>query len=344
MSHIPVANIFHMLCYAWDVLPESTATNVQALDTDKPVDLFAKMLINGTHHLMRRGIEQGYLEFEEETASLRGRIDFAGSARRMVLQNGRAFCQFDELSPDIPTNQILKATLSVLARTSDLESSLRRGCGLLVRRFSAVTDIRLTRGDFSRVQLHGNNRYYRFLLNLCELIFDCALLDERDGTYRVRDVLREDKPMARLFEKFIFNFFAKEQSEYKVSSDRIYWQAQSEDDQALALLPTMLTDISLRSKDRTIIIDAKYYSKTLQTYYDRQSVHSSNLYQIYAYLKNLEAVGGNDAKAAGILLYPVTDEPLDHRYVIDGHAVQVATLDLSASWEEVELQLMGLVA
>jgi 5-methylcytosine-specific restriction enzyme subunit McrC len=32
--------------------------------------------------------------------------------------------------------------------------------------------------DFARVQLHRNNSFYRFLLNICELAFRCLLADE----------------------------------------------------------------------------------------------------------------------------------------------------------------------
>ncbi|CAN0499220.1 unnamed protein product, partial [Discosporangium mesarthrocarpum] len=234
VSKIPIANIYHMLCYAWDVLPETTATDVTKLSAEKPADLIAKMLINGTHHLLRRGIDQGYIAVDEVTSSLKGRIDFSGSARRMLLQQGKARCEFDELSPNIPSNQILKATLWRLSRTDELDKSLKRGCALLTKRLSAVDDVRLTRNSFARIQLNGNNRYYRFLLHLCELVFDSSLVHERTGEYKFKDVLRDDKPMAALYEKFIFKFFEREQSVYRVTSDRIRWRATSEDEGAIA--------------------------------------------------------------------------------------------------------------
>jgi 5-methylcytosine-specific restriction enzyme subunit McrC len=194
------------------------------------------------------------------------------------------------------------------------------------------------------VQLNANNRFYRFLIHLCELVFDCSLVHEQSGEYKFRDFLRADKPMARLYEKFVFNFFKREQTAFKVSSDRIYWKAESASDASLAYLPSMLTDISLRSELRTIIVDAKYYGNTLQTYFGRETIHSGNLYQIYAYLKNLEVQGGNDAHAEGVLLYPVTADTHNHRYDIDGHSVRVVTLNLASSWQDIERQLFELVA
>ena len=344
MSKIPIANIYYLLCYAWNILPECTATNINSLDIKKPVDLFARLLINGTNHVLRRGIDQSYVDKEEDTASLKGRIDFAGSTRRMLHLQGRMRCEFDEISANITTNQIVKATLLSLSKNQELDRGLRRSCSLMVKKLHNIEDVRLMPNSFHRVQLSGNNRFYRFLINVCELIFRSSLIDKKTGNYKFRDFLRDERQMAKLYEKFIFNFYRREQSTYRVSSDRIRWQAESDTDKDLSLLPSMLTDISLRSLNRTIIIDAKYYSNTLQSNYSSETISSNNLYQIYAYLKNLEFQGGNDANADGILLYPVIDQHLEHSYHIDEHQISIMTLDLSSEWDEIEAQLLDLVA
>jgi len=45
----------------------------------------------------------------------------------------------------------------------------------------------------------------------------------------------------------------------------------------------MQTDITLEAIDHKLIIDTKYYGKTLSIYYDTEKFHSNNLYQIYSY-------------------------------------------------------------
>ena len=72
---------------------------------------------------------------------------------------------------------------------------------------------------------------------------------------------------------------------------RLTWQASSASDPDLTFLPRMHTDISVRNAHQTIIIDAKYYQETLQHYYDSASIHSAHLYQLFAYVKNLEYRG-----------------------------------------------------
>ena len=81
-------------------------------------------------------------------------------------------------------------------------------------------------------------------------------------------------------------------------------------------LPTMRTDVSLRSMHRTIVIDTKYYRQTLSRYLGNEKIRSDHLYQLFAYLKNLEGRDDPDSRAEGVLLYPTVGHALDLRYVL----------------------------
>jgi 5-methylcytosine-specific restriction enzyme subunit McrC len=168
-------------------------------------------------------------------------------------------------------------------------------------------------------------------------------VDEATGIYRFRDFLRDERQMARLFENFIYNFYRIERQEMTATRERIYWSALSDEDPELQLLPTMLTDVVLRDNQRTIVIDAKYYKETLQTHYDKETVRSLHLYQLFAYLKNLEPRGGVDAQAEGILLYPVVDQNISLNYQMPGHMVRIRTVDLSRPWLEIHNELLEVI-
>lgn len=342
-STIPIRNVYHMLCYAWDSLEQAELLELDIAADAQPIDLLANVLLSGVNHLLRRGIALSYIAHEEEMTSLRGRADFAYSERRMLTRQGRVVCQFDELSPDILSNQIIKASLYRLYRTSSLSKQLRHKVGMSLHKFHEVTDIRLSRQVFSRVQIGANHRFYRFILNVCELIFHECIPDESAGDYCFRDFFRDDGKMAHLYEKFIRNFYRKNLKHVSVSGERIDWSATSDEDSDLALLPTMLTDISLRSPERTLVIDAKYYRNTLTNFHGVQRLHSSNLYQVYAYLDNLAVKGGTDAVADGMLIYPVVNESLSVGYHIRGKYIRIETLDLNRDWDELENNLLRMV-
>ncbi len=340
---IPIRNLYHLLSYAWDVLPQASLVDLDSEHEAHPVDLLAEVLIKGTNHLLRRGIDQDYQLNEEVISTLRGRVDFAYSERRMLLQQGQALCLFDEMTADTLSNQILKATFTRLYRTWGLEKGLRKQCGTLIRRFSTVATISIQPSHFSKVSSNRNNSFYRFLLSTCELIHSECFPEEGSGNYQFRDFFRDEGKMPKLYEKFIFNFYKKKQSAYQVSSERISWNATSTTDPELKYLPSMLTDISLRSSERTIVIDAKYYKKTFSTYFDKEKIHSNNLYQIFAYLKNMEVNRGNDSEAEGILLYPVTGKEAAFEYEIGDKIIRIETLNLTEEWGDIETRLLSLI-
>lgn len=343
-TRIPLKNIYYLLVYAWDRLPEGDLIDISAVDSTELADLFAAVLIGGLQHLLRRGLEQSYCPVASELAGIRGRVQFSTTTRRMLTRHGRTFCEFDELSVDTRSNQILLATVRRLARSPDLDPGLRDKLRKLSTSLRAISTCDLNKRAFRTVQLHNNNGFYKFLLHLCELILESSIPTEDPGTYRFRDFDRDPSQMARLFEKFILNFCQRECPAATTKSERIRWTAGSSDDPKLEFLPLMQTDISLRRPGRTLIIDAKYYQDTLHRNRESETIHSAHLYQMFSYLKNLEARGGQDASAEGMLLYPVVGSALRLRYEIGGHTLRVCTLNLARDWKSIRQELLELVS
>jgi 5-methylcytosine-specific restriction enzyme subunit McrC len=340
---IPIQNLYYLLCYAWNRFPEGRVIDISGIKGPDLPNLLAKVLIGGTQHLLRRGVDRGYLAFDEETGRLRGRLMFGETIRRALLLQARASCQYDDISHDVLHNQILKSTINLLAKASELDPALRHCLRILDRDLNDISLIRLSTAVFRRVQLYSNNAFYAFLMKVCALVHEAMIPEERSGTFRFRDILRDEAKMAAIFQNFVLNFYRLEQSEYQVKSEAISWQAIPLSNAAADLLPAMRTDVSLRSPTRTIIIDTKFYKDALQTYFDRRSIRSAHLYQIFAYVKNLEHRIGVDADAEGILLYPTVDQELHLRYEMQGHIISVCTLDLMQDWRRVHSQLLGIV-
>jgi 5-methylcytosine-specific restriction enzyme subunit McrC len=82
----------------------------------------------------------------------------------------------------------------------------------------------------------------------------------------------------------------------------------------------MYTDISLRSAQRTLIIDTKYSVDALTLKYGgKPKVSADNLYQIHAYLSSLEEKAYPDNAAEGILLYPANGYTVALAWNIHNH-------------------------
>lgn len=341
MNAIPIRNIYYLLCYAWDQLAEGEVVDVSGIESNDLADLFAYVLIGGVRHLIRRGMEQGYEQRTAELQGIRGKVDVLQSSRRLLLVHGRTACAFDELTVNTPSNRILKSTLRRLANVSAVEPSLRHDLGGLYRAMAGIDDVALSIGPFRTVQLRSNNRYYRFLLNVCELICSSWLVDEANGDYKFRDFLRDERRMAGLFQSFVLNFFRKERPRNRARSERIFWDATSDTDPSLDLLPGMTTDISMSTARGKLIIDTKFYRKTLADFHDSESVHAANLYQMFAYLMNAAASSGETV--SGMLLYPRVDRNLRESYRIHGFDVRVCTVDLTQNWKLIREELLEMI-
>lgn len=343
MVSIPIANIYYLLCYAWNEFAPRQIQPTAAEEFSDTLHLFSWQLATGIQALHKRGFETGYIPVEETTSNPRGRILMKPSIRTMTLQPGKLYCACDEMSADIHTNQILKSTVNRLLTLHELKPSvrrdLRRGCELL----RGVQQVELTARMFQDVRLHQNNRQYGFLLTICRFLFECMGSQDKLGHYRFREVDRDEKRMRRIFEKFVRNFYTRRQNTFKVKSEKMDWGAASAAGSDLSLLPVMITDATLRSTDRTIIVECKYTEKLFNSHFSKERVRSSHLYQLGAYLRNLEQNEDADRSAEGILLYPTAGSSLDVSYCLHGHLVRIRTLDLNLPWIEIENQMLSLI-
>ena len=125
-------------------------------------------------------------------------------------------------------------------------------------------------------------------------------------------------------------------------ADNPEWYVTEATDRDLALLPRMATDITLRHREHTIIIDAKFYKDPLVVSRYGERVRSQHLYQLVTYLQHERARQPNKA-LAGMLIYPNVGRSLRLHYRLLGIPVLVATVDLANDWRQVEAELHKLL-
>jgi 5-methylcytosine-specific restriction enzyme subunit McrC len=90
--------------------------------------------------------------------------------------------------------------------------------------FSEVDLIQINNSLFSQIKLNRNNRFYGFLMNVCQIIYENTLPSEEQGNYKFTDFTRDERKMNQLFEAFIRNFYRIEQNKYNiVKKETINW-------------------------------------------------------------------------------------------------------------------------
>ena len=340
MSSIRILNIFYIYCYAWRLLREGTSLTVDTTDSPNSCEFFARVLLNGIRLLLRRGLERGYSEREDELTGLRGRIVIGDSVRRMSIQRGKATCRFDEIRHNTTNNRIIKATLEILSKSDGLANETRGAIWSINGRFSDIEPLRLSTSVFTQISLYRNNSYYELVLRLCEFIYKHLLPAEANNKFRFADPMDDETRMSTVFEEFIR---VSCQTEINwvggARRENIRWEAGEMDELHASYLPKMQTDVTLRSANRIIIVDAKFYKQVFSDFRGAEKIGANNLYQMFSYLKNC------DDAAEGLLIYPSSAEPpITLYYTLGGHIVKIGTVNLDQQWKGIDNRLRELVS
>ena len=341
-----IKNIYYMLSYAFTVLKESVYDDVQKEEFDNVHNLFAAILSRGIGLQLKQGLYREYINRVENLPVVRGKIDMPGTIQNRLEHRMIVTCDYDELSENNLLNQILKSTVFLLLRQKDVDEKYKAELKKEMLYFSEVDLVELSQVRWSDIRFHRNTRTYQMLLAICQLLIEGSLMTTESGEYHLASFVDEQR-MSRLYEKFIMEYYVQEFGQrikgFSSRALQIPWQL---DDGYDALLPVMQTDITLTYGSQTLIIDAKYYQRTLQTNFDVSTIHSGNMYQIFTYVKNKEAeLKGTGHRVAGMLLYAKTDEDLvpDNVYQMSGNQISVITLDLNQDFSVIAAQLNRIV-
>ena len=333
---IRIQNIYHMLAYAFQVLREQGYAGVATEEFANTAELCAAILVRGVSSQLKRGLGREYIDRTDTLSTLRGKIEVSESVKTRSVLRRQMVCSYDEFSVDTRMNRILKATMVLLVR-SDIGKARKKELKRLLVYFGDVGDVDLATVDW-HMRFDRNNQTYRMLMNVCWLVAKGLLQTQADGSSRLMDFLDEQR-MSRLYEKFILEYYRREHPELNAGAPYIVWVL---DDGFDDMLPAMHSDITLARGNTVLIIDAKYYSHTTQQQFDKSSVHSGNLYQIFTYVKNKEAeLASVPHEVSGMLLYAKTDEDMqpDGVYQMSGNQISVKTLGLDMPFGDIKQQL-----
>ncbi len=334
---ILIRNIYHMLAYAFQELRQNNYAEIDGVKFDEIYDLFTEILIRAISFQLKQGLHREYISRQESIPTIRGKIDLNGTISNKLRRSNLISCDYDELTEDNIFNQIVVTTSNMLLRCSDVKRERKIKLKQLMVFFSNVKPIDPRNIHWNTLRFNRNNRSYRMLLYICYFIIDGLLMTTEDGSYRMREF--SDDHMNRLFEKFVLEYYKKKHPELHACARRVDWNI----DEAFtteSILPIMQTDIMLTIKDRTLIIDTKYYGRTMQKQFNKSSIHSHNLYQIHTYVTEHDK--DNQGNVDGMLLYAKTQEaitPDGQMKLKNGNTIYFRTLDLNQDFKQIEENL-----
>lgn len=340
MNKILIKNIYYMLSYAFRTLKQNNFKKIETEEFERIDDLFSEILFQGVSQQLKQGLYKEYVVVNNDLTTIKGRINFPQTIRNRTNQRIEINCEYDEFSENNLFNQIIKSTIYELIKKGGVLKERKQKLKKIVVFFSSVDFVDLNTVNWSSLKLQRYNQSYEMLLNICYFVYMGIIQSEKSGNKKMMTF--SDDHLATLYEHFILQYYKSEHKNLRVTSSTIRWNIPDDlDESIIKFLPQMKSDIMVYNPNtkKTLIIDAKFYSKTLQTNYNKDTFHSNNLYQIFAYVKNYDV--HQTGQVSGLLLYAKSNIDLigNYDYPMSGNMISVRTLDLNQDFSIIKQQL-----
>lgn len=331
-----IKNIYYMLAYAYQVLRQSNYDDINKEAFENIEDLFAAILSKGIAQQLKQGLHKEYVSRQDSLPLLRGKLDIQNTIKNRINKRRVLSCEFDEFSENNIFNQILKTCADVLIRSDSVKPEHKASLRQVMQFFNGVDLVDPFCIHWSLLKFQSHNRSYPMLMNICRFVLEGLLLTTEKGRYRM--AVFSDERMEDLYERFVFEYYRRHRPDLNPNRSEVAWN-MDEGSQKGNLLPRMRPDVTLIKDGKTLIIDTKYYSNMTQSNRGSQSIHSGNLYQIFAYVKNADKE--RSGNVSGMLLYARTNEDVvpDEEYLMDGNSISAKTLDLNVDFNLITKQL-----
>jgi 5-methylcytosine-specific restriction enzyme subunit McrC len=307
---VPIARLLFLLGYsvhgsAWQ------ASMVSLDESDDLVPAVAEALWRQVAHAIGQGLLPGYVQVEESSLVLRGRLLESAQLTRHHGLPLPLEIRHDEFSVDTPENQILRTAcermLHVPRVPAPTEARLRR----LRREFGDVTAIHP--GDeipaWQRTRL---NARYHVALRLAELVLKATSVEHSAGTVAVNGFLLA---MPQLFEDFVT--VALREALEGVYGGKVAGQSRDyhlDEEDRVSIRPDILWRLGGQA---VAVADAKYKAEKPAGY------PNADLYQLLAYCTVLGLKVGHLIYAKG------NEDPVRHVVRSAGTEIICHALDLS---------------
>ena len=296
-------------------------------DIDRSTDLVEAM-VQMFHEAVRqatgRGLLHGYETQEETLNVVRGRIRIEDQLRRRFGIAVPIEVRYDEFTPDIPANRLLKAAVRRLALLTQRSPHTRQLLSAMRAIFANVTEVEYRSNDLPDIPINPLNAHYKPALALAEIILRSGTVELAAGRVESASFLID---MNKVFEDFVVVSLreALGLTEYTFPQEARDRDLYLDADHDLQLKP----DLSWWQSNRCVFVgDAKYKRTTIH------GAQSHDIYQALAYAVAARLPGA-------LLIYAHDDQERIDEITYDIQAagkrieIEVAVLELDGKPEEI---------
>jgi 5-methylcytosine-specific restriction enzyme subunit McrC len=312
--------LMFLLGYAKD--PGFRPEDVEGTERDDLLPVLAESLARQVERATAKGVLQGYVTMEEALPLVRGRIRAADQMARWPGMLLPIEVTYDEFSPDIAENRILRSAVRRMMAVPRVRRDVRRRLGHLDGRLDGVTP--LASGQPLPIWRSSRlNERYLPALRLAEIVLRHLSIDVAPAGAVIAGFVVN---MAKVFEDFVTTAL-------KEATEAIPGRTEGQHDVDLALdrgVPMRPDVVHLAGGRPQAVFDAKYKIER-----DNRGVPNADIYQMLAYCTALQLWRGYLVYAKG------EGEPLTHHIVHTDPAVEIVqyVLDIDLAPAEILHQI-----
>lgn len=279
-------NLVNMLAVVLDLEIASGRITELGWQNENLLEVLIRLFCDKLFDAVHRGMPRRYIPYEADLPMLRGRLDVMRQFSTLAASPQRLASRFDDLSPDIALNQIMKAAVAKLLRLSRSSENLRKLRELNLA-FADISDVPIPALSWETVVLDRTNSRWRELLALARLLLGRRFQTTTTGDGQGFSLLFE---MNTLFEEYVGRTLrralAGTELTVHLQGGRRYCLAELDEDEFATGRERFMTkpDIIIRRLGEPVmIIDTKW--KRLAPFIDdpKQGVSQGDVYQMMAY-------------------------------------------------------------
>lgn len=300
------------------------------------IRLFCGRLIEA----VRQGLPRRYIREEADRAALKGRLDIQRQFTVLAVTPQRLACRYEELSPVIALNQIMRAAVTRLRGLAKAPEN-QRHLNELSFAFADIGASPINQLPWDRVVLDRTNSAWASLLDFAKLLLGRRFQTTSSGEGRGYALLFE---MNTLFEEYVGRTLRRALTatdlEVRLQGPRDHALASDDGVRCFATCPDIFVS---RASEPILIIDTKWKRLTGNMDDPKRGVSQSDVYQMMAYSQVYRC-------PRVMLVYPHHDDVGASEGVLSRHAIRgtedaylsVASVSLS-NIAEIEKRLRTLV-
>ena len=300
LPKIKMENLLMMLNYVYDV-PFVWEEEASLQECQWLIKFLIRIFIDRVQRLYYRNFRRSYWLVEENRPSIRGKILVKENLNANRFHPERIFCQFDDFTPDILINRIIKYAIFLLFSLDD--GQFRNELRYIYALFNEVSLVGISVEDVDSVIYTRLDEAYQPIHMLCRLFIRHVFVSHKIGDQRMFCFLID---MNSLFEEFVRKVLQKFTLNYRVKG---HPNGKYLDQSNLVKIIPDVRFLQQKTEDMLSVADCKYKRlNKIEDDNENAQIINSDVYQILAYM-----VGYQLTK--GILIYP--KDEIEHETEID---------------------------